>query len=96
MAKGGFAGKTAGTDKPAFRAVTTTRHKRSVWTIVTAPYREAHFATFPPALVEPCILAGTNERGVCSHCGAPWRRLVKHSGGVSKTRNLTPNPVNPL
>jgi hypothetical protein len=52
------------------------RNKRSVWTIATSPFAQAHFATFPPALVEPCILAGTSERGVCSHCGAPWRRLV--------------------
>jgi site-specific DNA-methyltransferase (cytosine-N4-specific) len=37
------------------------RNKRSVWTIATAPYPEAHFATFPEALVEPCILAGTAE-----------------------------------
>ncbi len=35
------------------------RNKRSVWTIATAPFPEAHFATFPPALVEPCILAGS-------------------------------------
>ena len=35
------------------------RNKRSVWTVVTTPYRGAHFATFPPALVEPCILAGS-------------------------------------
>jgi DNA modification methylase len=35
-----------------------TRNKRSVWEIVTKPFSEAHFATFPPALVEPCILAG--------------------------------------
>lgn len=34
------------------------RNKRSVWTIATAPFSEAHFATFPPALVEPCIKAG--------------------------------------
>ncbi len=34
------------------------RNKRSVWTIATRPYPEAHFATFPPDLVEPCILAG--------------------------------------
>lgn len=34
------------------------RNKRSVWTIATQPFKEAHFATFPPALVEPCILAG--------------------------------------
>jgi DNA modification methylase len=36
-----------------------TRNKRSVWHIATQPYPEAHFATFPPALVEPCILAGS-------------------------------------
>lgn len=36
-----------------------TRNKRSVWTIPTRPYADAHFATFPPALVEPCILAGS-------------------------------------
>ena len=39
------------------------RNKRSVWNIATAPYAEAHFATFPPALVEPCILAGCPEGG---------------------------------
>lgn len=36
-----------------------TRNKRSVWTIPTQPMREAHFATFPEALVEPCIRAGS-------------------------------------
>ena len=35
------------------------RNKRSVWTINTEPYAGAHFATFPTALVEPCVLAGT-------------------------------------
>lgn len=35
-----------------------TRNRRSVWEIPTQPFSEAHFATFPPALVEPCILAG--------------------------------------
>jgi site-specific DNA-methyltransferase (adenine-specific) len=34
------------------------RNKRSVWTVPTAPYSEAHFATFPPALIKPCIMAG--------------------------------------
>ena len=37
------------------------RNKRSVWTIPTQPYPEAHFATFPEALVEPCIKAGSRE-----------------------------------
>ena len=40
------------------------RNKRSVWEIPTQPYSEAHFATFPEALVRPCILAGTSEAGV--------------------------------
>ena len=35
------------------------RNKRSVWTITTKPYKGAHFATFPPKLVEPMILAGS-------------------------------------
>ena len=45
---------------------------RNVWKISTHSFSEAHFATFPPALVEPCIKAGTSERGVCAECGAPW------------------------
>ena len=39
--------------------VTETRNRRSVWTVATRPYKGAHFATFPPALIEPCILAGS-------------------------------------
>lgn len=35
------------------------RNKRSVWSVATRPYKGAHFATFPPALIEPCILAGS-------------------------------------
>jgi DNA modification methylase len=53
------------------------RSKRSVWTIPSAPFAEAHFATFPPALVEPCVQAGTSARGACPACGAPWRRAVE-------------------
>jgi DNA modification methylase len=53
------------------------RNIRSVWTIATQPYPEAHFATFPEALVVPCIKAGTSERGVCAECGAPWERVVE-------------------
>lgn len=39
------------------------RNKRSVWSIPAQPFKEAHFATFPPALVEPCILAGCPAGG---------------------------------
>ena len=52
------------------------RNKRSVWEITTQPYPEAHFATYPEKLVEPCILAGTSEKGVCAICGKPWERVV--------------------
>ena len=55
------------------------RNRRSVWTIATAPYSGAHFATYPPDLVEPCIKAGTSARGVCPECGAPWEREVEHA-----------------
>lgn len=63
--------KINGLDRPA------NRNMRSVWSISTHPYAEAHFATFPPALIEPPILAGTSEWGVCATCGAPWERIVE-------------------
>jgi DNA modification methylase len=53
-------------------AVKGTRNKRSVWSISTRAFKGAHFATFPPQLVEPCILAGSAARA-CEMCGAPWR-----------------------
>jgi DNA modification methylase len=40
------------------------RNRRSVWTIPTAPYPDAHFATFPPDLVTPCILAGSRPADI--------------------------------
>ncbi|MBI4099598.1 site-specific DNA-methyltransferase [Candidatus Microgenomates bacterium] len=39
------------------------RNKRSVWTVATSPFHEAHFATFPEKLIEPCILAGCPRGG---------------------------------
>ena len=53
------------------------RNKRSVWTVASQPYAEAHFATFPPDLVKPCILAGTSEAGCCEACGAPRERITE-------------------
>jgi DNA modification methylase len=55
------------------------RNLRSVWTIPTQPYPEAHFAVFPEALVEKPILAGTSAKGCCSECGAPWERVVERT-----------------
>lgn len=40
-----------------------TRNRRNVWTVATKPYSEAHFAIYPPDLIEPCILAGCPEGG---------------------------------
>ncbi|MGV1047701.1 MAG: DNA-methyltransferase [Solirubrobacterales bacterium] len=59
VARGGIAEKTTEPGKEAFRSVKDWRNKRSVWTITTAAFKEAHFATFPPDLVKPCILAGS-------------------------------------
>jgi DNA modification methylase len=43
--------------------VSSGRNRRSVWTVATKPYRAAHFATFPPDLIRPCILAGCPTGG---------------------------------
>lgn len=40
------------------------RNRRSVWTVTTKPFKGAHFATFPPDLIKPCILAGAPEGGL--------------------------------
>jgi DNA modification methylase len=64
VARGGFAGKTnALPGREAFRAITDTRNKRSVWTIATRPFSEAHFATMAPELAETCIKAGCPKGG---------------------------------
>ncbi len=54
------------------------RNKRDVWHINPKPYKGAHYATFPPALVEPCIKAVASEYGCCSACLSPYRRVVEH------------------
>jgi DNA modification methylase len=50
-----------------------TRNKRSVWTVNTKPYKEAHFAVFPTDLIEPCVLAGSSAK-ICSGCGKAYKR----------------------
>lgn len=76
------------------------RNKRSVWTIATEPFNGArlmrgasgedkiitdHFAVFPTALVEPCILAGTSQHGCCAACGAPWVRSSRGTNSQDTT-----------
>jgi DNA modification methylase len=53
------------------------RNLRNVWTLSTESFSGAHFATFPTALAERCIKAGTSERGCCAACGAPWVRITE-------------------
>jgi len=55
----GFNGRYA--EKLKIDGIPKTRNRRDVWTIATKPYKGAHFAVFPPELIEPCILAGTKE-----------------------------------
>jgi hypothetical protein len=64
------------------------RNKRDVWTVATQPFPGAHFAVFPESLIEPCILAGTSERGCCPKCGSPWERITEKQ----KATNTKPRP----
>jgi len=59
------------------------RNKRTVWTISTKPYSGPHYATFPPDLIEPMILAGSSPK-VCAECGASWERVTERVPGASK------------
>ncbi|MFN8994918.1 MAG: DNA-methyltransferase [Pseudomonadota bacterium] len=57
-------GKTNGNLKAQGNLETGKRNRRSVWTVTTKPFKGAHFATFPPDLIEPCVLAGSPPGGV--------------------------------
>ena len=62
------------------------KNKRSVWTITTKPYKEAHFATFPTELIEPCVLAGCPEE-ICVDCGKPYKRVMQKPKQLEIERN---------
>jgi DNA modification methylase len=66
-----------GQGQEAFVTIADTKNKRSVWTVTTKAFKGAHFATYPIELIEPCILAGTSEKGHCPKCGARWERQVE-------------------
>jgi len=71
------------------------RNRRSVWTITTKPYKEAHFATFPPELPTTCIKAGTSEKGCCHVCGSPYeRQIAKQTGSTIESVNGANTGVN--
>lgn len=70
------------------RDITTVgRNKRTVWTIATRPYKGAHFATMPPALVLPCVLAGSSPR-CCEVCGSPWERVTERTGANNNSNEV--------
>lgn len=69
-----------------------TRNRRSVWTINTKSFKEAHAATFPPELPLLCIEAGTSEKGCCDQCGAPMKRVLKVVGVIKQKWGTTNRP----
>ncbi|MCR1794881.1 site-specific DNA-methyltransferase [Leptospira sp. id769339] len=85
-----------------FKTVLETRNKRSVWTVTTKRFKDAHFATFPIDLIEPIVKASTSEKGVCGKCGAPmvrkrrntdtwlWKRGCTHKAPLKPALVLDP------
>lgn len=69
----------------------TKRNKRSVWAVSIKPYKEAHFAVYPPELIKPCILAGTSSKGCCPKCGAPFKRIVERTPMVKELSDRKEN-----
>ncbi len=76
--------KYNGSFSAAVNGLVSKRNIRSVWTITTQGFKEAHFATFPEKLVEPCIKAGTSEKGCCPECGAPWVRITEKTKSIPR------------
>jgi DNA modification methylase len=86
--RGRFNGKTeamADTGQNAFRAVEDWRNLRDVWMVGPQPFPEAHFATFPPRLIEPCVIAGSPVGGLVldPFTGAGTTALVAKRHGRS-------------
>lgn len=78
--KGIHGGMTLETQLKIFRKISngemTGRNKRTVWTIPTQPFREAHFATYPKKLIEPMIKAGCPEF-ICNNCGKARGKITE-------------------
>ena len=88
------------------------RNKRSVWSVATQPFPDAHFATFPQALIEPCVLAGAPPGGtvldpflgagttavVCERLGRRWIgcELNTEYADIAKRRIESTQPGLPL
>ena len=69
-------------DMPKDAQQQTGANKRTVWTVATHPYSGVHFATFPPALIEPCILAGCPETVLyCPACEVEYKHHATEKNG---------------
>jgi DNA modification methylase len=77
----------------SFVTINEKRNKRSVWSVTTKPFKEAHFATFPEDLIEPCVLAGCPKGGLIydpfGGAGTTAKVAVKHG------RNYILSEINP-
>lgn len=83
LAKRGSGIKNNESFDAAMAVMPDTRNKRDVWTVNSDPFPEAHFATFPPALILPCVLAGCPEGGIVldPFAGAATTLLVAQENG---------------
>ena len=81
------------TNTEGIKPYTGKRNKRDVWTVNVNGFREAHFATFPEKLIEPCILAGCPRGGVVldPFCGSGTTGIVS----VRNERNFIGIELNP-
>lgn len=70
-------------DRYFSKAAPPKKNKRDVWTVSTRHYKGAHFATFPPNLIEPCILAGSRVGGVVldPFCGSGTTCVTAYAAG---------------
>lgn len=94
----GIAGHSGYFDKDGKLIGNGKANRKSVWTIVTKGFADAHFATFPEKLPEICIKASTSEKGVCKECGAQYYRDRKkyhvwHKGCKCDTSEIVPATV---
>lgn len=70
------------------------KNRRSVWTLSSQPYADAHFATFPPIIPELCIKAGTTEKSVCAKCGSQFERIINKTLVPTAKASLNSVPDN--
>jgi len=74
-------------------AVKDKRNKRDVWEVSHHGVSDAHFAVFPVELIEPCVLAGSSQKGACCECKAPYERIVEKEESEWEKRKENGEPL---